>query len=290
MTTIYGTPIALGVREGDVNAVALCVGMYEAIFDCLGLPEVPLCNVDDGKYFVNELLTCEPIEKQGQSDGTHTFESGGYSSVDIKFGQANSGSSLTVVDDPEDEENKALYFVSVGSDKAGDGVEFRPASHGSSCYIFETDIYVSSESSNGYIFQITMGTRYMMIINKNGNTVSFGDAPSDAHMNGQQTLFTFPTDEWHTIRVEYYPQGGANELEKPVIKAWLDGEDMKISNNYFGSYDNKLTSGLYTKAYFYSMKVPSTYIYLDNCFFASDDKAFDEGSEEISDFRDFLEK
>ena len=288
MTTIYGTPIAMGVREGDVNAVALCVGMYEAIFDCLGLPEVPLCTADDGEYFVSELLSCEPIKKQGQTDGTFTFEDGTYSSVDIKFGHANSGSSLTVVDDP-DGDDLALYFVSLSGTSAGDGVEFRPASHGSSCYIFETDIYVTSETSDGYVVQITMGTRYMMTLKKSGNTVSFGDAPSDAHMNGQLTWATFSTDEWHRIRVEYYPQGDTNGIDTPKIKIWFDEEYLGVSDNYFGSYDGKLTSGLYTKVYFYSMKVPNTYIYLDNCFFASDDKVFDENDEDITDFRDYLD-
>ncbi|MBQ7387200.1 MAG: hypothetical protein IJW03_03440 [Clostridia bacterium] len=287
MTTIYGTPIAMGVREGDVNAVALCVGMYEAIFTCLGLPEVPLCNAEDGEYFVSELLSSEPIDKVGQTDGTFTFDDGGYSSVDVKFSHANTGSSLTVVDDP-DGDDKALHFVSVTGEKSGDGVEFRPASHGSSCYIFETDIYVSSESDDGYLFQIVMGTRYMMTIKKSGTTVTFGDAPSDAHMNGHQNLATFSTNEWHRIRVEYYPHGDTHELETPKIKVWVDEEYLGVSDNYFGSYDNKLTSGLYTKAYFYSMKVPNTDIYLDNCFFSTDDKAFDELDENITDYRDTI--
>jgi hypothetical protein len=285
MTTIYGTPIALGVREGDVNAVALCVGMYQAIFDCLGLPEVPLCNVDDGKYFVNELLTCEPIEKQGQSDGTHTFESGGYSSVDIKFGQANSGSSLTVVDDPEDEENKALYFVSVGSDKAGDGVEFRPASHGSSCYIFETDIYVSKDSANSQLYQVKIGELFMLEFTKSGSTVKI-EADQDATTGaGEEFLGEFDVDTWITIRIECYPANDETGLTIPELKLWLDGELVAVSENYIG-FGKRAPSDLgFTQVQIYMLMSASGTSYFDNTFISKEDKIFDEYDDSLADSR-----
>lgn len=63
MRTIYGVPIALGVREGDVNAVACCHAMYQAVFACLGYGYVPLCDETDGEEFVRIISNATPPVK-----------------------------------------------------------------------------------------------------------------------------------------------------------------------------------------------------------------------------------
>ena len=64
MKTIYGTPIALGVHEGDVNAVSLCISMHKSIFTCLGFKPIPLAGAEDGERFVNALINAKPINKK----------------------------------------------------------------------------------------------------------------------------------------------------------------------------------------------------------------------------------
>lgn len=63
MKRIYGVPISMGVREGDVNAVACCHAMYKAVFFCLGFKPVPLCDHSDGVAFVEMLKNAKVPEK-----------------------------------------------------------------------------------------------------------------------------------------------------------------------------------------------------------------------------------
>ena len=59
LSDIYGTPISLGLEEGDVNATGLCSSMYRGVFTCLGYPVVPLCSEADGERFV-EIIKNKP--------------------------------------------------------------------------------------------------------------------------------------------------------------------------------------------------------------------------------------
>jgi hypothetical protein len=63
MKSIYGTPIALGVREGDANGVNLCCSMHNAVFNCLGYKPVPIMDESDGERFVEIVKSKEPIKK-----------------------------------------------------------------------------------------------------------------------------------------------------------------------------------------------------------------------------------
>ncbi len=283
MTSIYGTPIASGVREGDVNALALVTGMYSAIFTSLGLPKVPLCNAEDGEYFISELLGCEPVDKIYKVNATHDFESGKMP-TEVTTNFSSDGAYVSVVEDPENSDNNVLCFTSTAA-SVGDYLKIKPTSHGSTCYIFETDIYVSSECKGDYLFQVMMGTRFMFTIHKKGDVITIKSTPSTSHSNGQETICSFNVDEWHKFRVEYYVHGTDTGLETPKIKLWLDNEFLCVSDNYYGSYDNKLTVGNYSTVDFYSMKTVDSKIYLDNCFVSSDDKTFDADDREISDYR-----
>ncbi len=288
MTTIYGVPIAMGVREGDVNAVALVTGMYKAIFTCLGLSAVPLCNEDDREFFISELLSCEPVNKQEQADVTLTFENAGMPQ-EVTSSFTTSEASLAVVEDPDNSSNRVLSFVSGVGTTAGDYLRLKATSHGSSCFIFETDIYVSSDSVDGYLFQIMVGNQYMLTIYKNGTTVTLKDAPSTSHSDGMVTRATFTTDEWHRIRVEYYVHGETTGLEVPNIKIWFDDEFVGVSNNWFGSDKGTLKTATFNQVEIYSMRSVATSIYLDNCFVSTDDKEFDDTDGDITDYRDALE-
>ena len=63
LASIYGVPISLGVREGDVNGNSLCASLYRGMFNCLGYDEIPLCAASDGKLFLDTLYALGPVEK-----------------------------------------------------------------------------------------------------------------------------------------------------------------------------------------------------------------------------------
>lgn len=298
MTTIYGTPIAMGVREGDVNAMALCTGMYKAMYDCIGYSGymVPVFSPDDGEYFLSELVACQPIDKEAIKTQVYNFEDSTTVPGDISFTDGTGGGSLEITNDPTGETNNALYFVSGTSQSTGDTLKFKPASHGSSCYIAEFDVFISSESENGYLFQNSLGSKYIFTFHKNGNTVTIKDIPSTLHNDGHRELASFTVDEWHTVRFEFYVSNeSTNQLERPMTKLWIDeelqefkdsaGNTVTASDNYLGADTGASSASNYSAFTFYSMKVPRTYIYLDNCFFSSDDKEFDASDDLISDYR-----
>lgn len=297
MTSIYGTPIAMGMREGDVNAMALCTGMYRAMYTCMGYGayEVPIFSPEDGEYFLSELENCQPINKGEIEAEVYTFDEDTIPTT-ITFKGLSGGGSVEIVDDPEDSDNGVLYFVGGTNEQNGDYLNFAPAANGASCYIAEFRIFISSESDDGYLFQNSLGNKYIFTFTKNGRTVTIKDIPSTSHNNGQQTITTFSVDEWHTIRVEFYIASEENgNVNAPRTKYWLDGELVEFNNlsgekvtyseNYIGADTGGSAGSSYNTFAFYAMKKPHTYIYLDDCFFSSDNKAFDAEDATISDFR-----
>jgi hypothetical protein len=63
-TPLYGTPVSMGVPEGDVNGHLLMGHYYNSIFDAFGFPHVPLCDESDGERFRDILI--EKLEKSNQ--------------------------------------------------------------------------------------------------------------------------------------------------------------------------------------------------------------------------------
>ena len=283
-TMIYGVPISLGVREGDVNAMALCVGMYSAIFTSLGYSDVPLCTSEDKEMFIDTLLTCEPIEKTPASDGTFDFEDGIPSSY---VSTSTTEGKIELCEDPEDRTNNVVYLYGASSTVQGDTLKFATAKRGSNCYIFETDIYIDSDTDDGYIFQITMGDKYLIDMNKNGSTITVKDVMGFNQSTGKTTRTTFKCDEWHTIRFEFYVAGDeTNELERPMTKIWLEDELVAISETYKDADKGGSTNATYSHVTIYAMKTTEVHAYFDNVFAAIDDKVYDPTSDAVTDYRD----
>ena len=65
---IYGTPISLGLVEGDLNAVILATNTYRCMFTCMGYDPVPMFTADDGKRFVEIISSLTPINKKAHPD------------------------------------------------------------------------------------------------------------------------------------------------------------------------------------------------------------------------------
>ena len=66
---IYGSPISLGEREGDLNAVVLALNTYRSMFTCLGYEPIPIFTPEHGARFVEIIKSLEPIKKKAHPDG-----------------------------------------------------------------------------------------------------------------------------------------------------------------------------------------------------------------------------
>ena len=295
-TEIYGVPISMGMREGDVNATALCFGMYTAIFQSLGYKPVPLCTSEDGQMFVNTLLDSEPIEKKQADTKTADFEMEVITS-NITTSFSNSGSSIDIVRDPDEDngKNKVLEFISEGAGASGDYLYFDAYSKSAntSCNIFETDFYISTESDANYLFEIMVGKGYMLEMklempDDEDPYILINDRAKVNNTTVRNEIARVSADEWHRLRVELYKTDvPENEITLPKIKVWVDGEYMGVSENcYF--YSNGQSSNAYGNVSIYALKTPYVVAYFDNVFASTEEKLYNPNDATISDFRDNL--
>ena len=269
--SIYGTSIALGTAEGNVNSTGLICSMYRCIYSCLGLPVVPLCNEDDGQMFIDTIQTLPPIEKNEIPSGKLDFESGELETMlKATLKNESEGSHVKIVADPDDDTNNVLYFASeaeAGSN-AGDSIAFTTGGTGTTCYLLESSFYVSSDSKDANILQIKLGDSYMIMLTKSGEKVKITDNAATNTALAYTILGYATTDTWFKIRAEYYVDCEENGIETPKMKIYIDDEYVCTSENYFGSNkDNPSPKNTYKEVNMLSPKKSYSYVYIDNCTF-----------------------
>ena len=199
----------------------------------------------------------------------------------------NDGASATIVDDPVKSGNKALCLVSVPGESAGDGVEFLTTGVGASCYVFESRIYIDSETDDGLILQIKLDGAYMLTFTKSGETVTVKDSATTTNQSLKTNVIgNVSTDTWFKIRAEYYVNGEENGISTPQIKLFLDDEYVKTTDNFFGSHTaGKAPNNSYSKVNVLSPRAKSGKIYFDDCFFSKESKTYNADDNQISDSR-----
>lgn len=286
---MYGAPISLGIVEGNVNSTNIICGMYNSVFSTLGYTPVPLFNESDGERFVSTICSLPPIEKNEVKAETIDFESGEKpSTLTSSF---NNSSTTAVVGDDIDGDS-ALVFTSPSGD-SGDTVYFAPASFGSGCFVFESSICVSSETTTSKatenIVQLKIGDNkktisYLIILQKSGSSINILEATNTSDKSTYTTIGSVSCDSYFKLRIEYYA-ADAESGTQPMIKVWLDDELVHTSSAYYGSHNSSVEpSDVYTAAGIYCLKSPSIKLYIDDCYFAIESKEFDE-SDEITDSR-----
>jgi hypothetical protein len=279
---IYGTVVCFGNKEGDVNAVALCCNMYNSIYRALNYKAVPIFTKVDGQTFINTLLDCESIDKKTPTSGTIDYETQAYKSA-VSWRLSSAGAKIETCDDPDGSTNQVLSFTTAAG--VGDFLYFNPSGFGTQCYVFETDLYVSSDSSNNALYQITIAELFMLEFTKNGNTVMI-EADQDAGKSaGEEFLGEFDVDTWVTIRVECYPANDETELSTPELKLWLDGELVAVSENYIGYGKTEPADVGFTQVQVYTLMSASGTSYFNDTFISKEDKVFDENDDSITDSR-----
>ena len=290
---VYGVPVCLGGHEGDVNSVALACNMYEAIFRAFGYSMIPIYSAEDGQYFVDTIRNCSPIEKAPQSTGELKFDDSAYiSKLTTKFFSEEAKTS-GVKDDPIDPMNKAYYFASgdLSGTSNGDYISFIPVADGSNCYIFETDLYITSDSSDACLYQISLGDACMITLTKSSTGITVTVDPNARGTTGEESAKTkIDTDTWAKLRVECYIPEADSELDKPMIKIWINDELELVSDKYLGFNEGTPVKVGYKSVKFYVLLSPTAYIYLDNTFASCEDKVFDENDDSITDSRDNFNK
>ena len=271
LTTIYGVPISKGFVESDVNGTTLCCSLYRSVFTCLGYTVVPLCSSEDYSRFLKIVTATKP--KESFSDGIPDNVTERKKTTEYK---------LETITDPKDSANKVLSFTSgIIKDDVSDRITFATKVSSGKCFVFESDIYLDSSSDNGYLFQINIGSAYMVTLHKNGNTVTVMETDTTAQ-NPKTTLGTVRADEWFTLRVEYYTHTSLGTTT-PKIKVFINDKIVAESELYYGKCDNKTPPTQYTQAYFYSMKAVKTKILIDNCYFTAIDKDYSSTSHSTKD-------
>ncbi|MBQ7387346.1 MAG: InlB B-repeat-containing protein [Clostridia bacterium] len=270
LSTIYGVPISKGLVESDVNGTSLCFSMYRAIFTCLGYEVILPCSYEDYARFLRIANTPKPTEN---------FSSGVPDTITET--KKTSEYNLSTVTDPKDAGNKVLSFTSGIITTTSDKITFSTLSQTGSCFVFESDLYVKSTSSDGNLFQINMGGAYMIMLHKSGSKVTVMETDTTAK-SPTSTTGTASTDEWFNLRVEYYTHTGLG-TSTPKIKVFINDKLSAESTLYFGKCDSKTPATQYKTVSFYSMKAVKTVLLIDNCYFKAIDKDYSSTSHSTND-------
>ena len=279
---VYGTVVCFGNKEGDTNAVHLCNDMYISIFQALNYTMVPLFTKDDGQTFIDILLESESINKKKIEAMTLDYESQSYK-TSIFYRLLSNGAQIIDCEDPEDSSNNVLKFVTTAG--AGDYLYFNASGMGASCYLFETDIYVSKDSSNSALYQVKLGELFMLEFTKNGDEITIEADQDKYNAKGEDYLGSFKAGEWVTIRVECYPASEDDDFDTPQLKIWIDEVLVDISDNYIGKGTTEPNYASYAQVEVYTLMSASATAYFDNTFASKEEKVFDVFDEEISDSR-----
>ncbi len=205
--------------------------------------------------------------------------------------------------------SKALMLESKPG--SNDEFTFTPSNttSGAKRVVFETEMMVSSKSTQSTIFQVMMtatggpsGNRlvdgsYMFTlgVNKSGEVYytdcsSTGKDPDSGDYRYESpTAIIGKVDEWFKLRVEYY-QGDkdnvrivitVNDGEKDIIVKDADGDrtvNQLVSDNYFGyravKYPDAVPLNNITQVLFYGQSGPTAVVYMDNTTFFGDNASF----------------
>ena len=156
--TIYGTPVSLGLNEGDVNAHNLVMSFSMHICNTIGVSTISVFNENHGKLMQELLRNAPTIPKQGDPSQletpriVHDFSSGA-----LPSGSSDSnvsGTTFKVVGEPGNTSNKVLEVKKNTEGKDGGGTLTIPmlevsAMTDTTVVEFGMRINVSSESRFG---------------------------------------------------------------------------------------------------------------------------------------------
>lgn len=257
--------------EGDVNATSIAIlSIAQHMFATIGISYIGPYSEADRLFFVSRIDEIGAVIKDDVPPSepiTFDDEQIDHSSVYAKTIFASSGQS-TVTADPTDSNNRVLLIDSYSGGTDQIMFENSKTLIRGTCFVFDLDMYVSSETANGDIAQMLMSSSlYMLQISHKNGKVIFAESSSTNSSNAAVYKLgeVANDDEWFNVRVEYYP--GDDDTVR--IKLFVNGKLLSISDNYYDGAGNKLlgsgTPGTkYTEAKFIMFSSQRVKVYVDN--------------------------
>ncbi len=294
-STSQGVPAAVPKSvEGDVNATVISMtGLTGNIYKALDLNgyKVQIFTEIERQRYVKLLEELSPVDKSNGSaitvdplDFEEDTVGNEPDSVTFNPGDGSKG-SLTVTDSGKN--GKGIEFIS----KKGsyDSVRFEnrvtAMAATAGCYVFESDFLVADEGTDDshYFAQISMQSSYGFSFRTAGDgMLHIWETSSFSQVNARETeLAVVPLDQWFNLRIEYY-YGTRSSVR---IKAYVNGELVAVTDNYFNSSGDKLVnltgnapSSYYDYAQIAITKDYNAAIKMDNVYVAKEAKSYEAES------------
>ena len=276
--TLYGNNVAVrGSVEGDVNgALVASTNTVNSIFvalsikDIIGKVRINMFHDSDLDAFLAMIDTLTPIDKEETvcEPVVRDFE-------DLPLGTENAeiegimpvkldGTTLTVSADPTNGANQALLFDKIQT-STGDSFSISTdiVDSGANCSTLEFKINIVDIRQANYIFQIRLGRCYNLAIKKDGNKVAIGDLSSDSAGSAKifnKFNYSLSTNEWYTVRVEYY----AHNDDSISVKIYINEQLIAISTNHINVDAGRKPNLKFDTATFFSDGYSDISVYLDD--------------------------
>lgn len=220
-------------NEGDTNATLInTFGTLNHMFSVLGWEKPSMFGKADYYTFFNiiesqgniikdEEPPLEPIDFESdtlnQTPGT------------VNLDKCNSSGDKIVIEDPTGSgKGNVLKYESKPDGHDSLFIPCQSANLTASCYIFESDLYFSTEQE-GYFSRIYIDTSYTIGILIYDGIIHFIDTTTTASNRFEQDLgFTAKLEEWFNLRIEYY----AGDVETVRMKVYLNGECVAVSDSF----------------------------------------------------------
>ncbi|MBQ7386729.1 MAG: hypothetical protein IJW03_01030 [Clostridia bacterium] len=277
---IYGVNVAVGgLSEGTVNSTHIIVNMYGCICSALGLPKVSLCTTKDGEAFVETISTIEPIDKiEMKAEDALDFE-GNEIPTGVSMNQTQAGSSISIDENPDGDGNVLYYHSAVGA-STGDAVVFNATGSGSGLYVFESDMYITSESTSGKTllqlkFTGSSSTAYMLQMKISGKEIVISESTTISSGGIVNELERVSVNEWFTLRIEYYDT--IDSLGAPTIVVYVDEKEVVTSQNFYKCHiPGTLPETTFSRMEVFSLKSVESHVYFDNTHAYRSNTAYEE--------------
>ena len=276
MPSSQGMPVALyGADEGDVNGATIATtAVISHMCGALGVKAPQLYFGSDFDKFMTLIESAGEIVKDEvvKTDATLDFEDEELG-TDSPNGITKSivGGSVTVIDDlvTDSDHGRVLEFVTRSN--GNDYIRLDPIVVAEdTVYVLEWDMNVTENRKNTTLFQIRLGTGYMLTVSTGTDGYVLGDSSGESGAGIVYNNFAGKHEygKWYTFRVEFYlyPE---EDGEPPKTKIYVDGECVAESRNFYGN----LTDGSvvyspnvknYSLARFFALSSADATVLFDN--------------------------
>ncbi len=277
--TSQSMPVALeGVDEGDVNGATIATNTIMAhMCQAFGVNKPQLYFNSDFDKFMDLIVNAGKIVKDPvpeveydpilgfEKEDEGETEPSGISSV------MNTG-TLSVIASPDGDEERGNVLEFITKSGANSYIRMTPSGDKETAnkYVFEWDMNITENNKNTTVFQIRVGTAYMLTVDTRDDGYVFGDSSSESGTaivrNSFASLGKCEYGEWYTFRIECYP--AFEEGEAQITYLYVNGTKMAESTNYCGNRSDgtEKYNPSYEWARFFALGSSDMTVLFDNIF------------------------